>query len=205
MTSTGDILRFTVSGEYLGQQVVNVFFYMVSSGSNGFLSPIDFVPDWAAEFELKVVAGLSDKLIYDRVVFDNLTNGLDFADTPINVSGSIALAHMPSSVAIPVTLKRSSKVTRNGSKRYAGVLEDKTDGNVLSLDGQHKSDIESFHGDTVVLLDYDGQGNQLNLQNVVIGRTKDVNGVYQLDLSKINPIYEAQVGANVSTQNSRKP
>ena len=205
MASIGDIIRLTVSGKYQGQDVVNVFFYEIGAGTTGAIVPEAWLPDWANEFEAKVLPTLSTDLIYDRIVYDNLTDGLEFADVGIDARGVDGSDPLPSANAMAVKMSRTTKITRNGAKRYAGLTETNVSGNDLTIGELSKADIEAFHDTILQIDDYDMSGGTLILVNVIVGRTKDGSGVYQLDLSKINWVSDAQVKSLTSTQNSRKP
>lgn len=205
MATIGDILRFTVKGTLHGEDLVNVFFYEIALGSTGSLIELNMIQEWASEFQSGVVGSLSNELEYQSLLIENLTNGLTFAEEPISVQGGSSSPALPSSVALAVRLLRSSKVTRNGAKRFAGLGESAVDGNDVTLGGANIAAIEGFCGSLLILTDYDGNGSNANLEPVIVGRTLNAGGVYELDLSKINSVSAAQIVFKTSTQNTRKP
>lgn len=205
MSSTNDIIRIVALGTYLNQEISNVFFYKIGAGSTGALIPEAWLTDWATLFEFEVLASLATSLTYNRLVFDNLTDGLEFADVVIDINGGRLGDPLPSSVAMGVKLARTTKVTRNGSKRYPGITEETGNGNSIILTQPAIDLIEGFHTQVLNIPDYDGAGGNLNLLNVIVGRTKNLEGVYELDLTKVNTVSDAEVKAQLTTQNSRKP
>jgi len=203
----GNILQITLEGLVLAQQSLNVFFYQVSN--------VPTPPEGVSIYEYicerfdVVVAAKQQNLIpaeaqLTNIRVDNLTNGVDFFDYVISRTGVVAGDCAPSFNAYNFILRRTTLVTRNGSKRVGGVPENWTDGN-------------SFVGLTAALTDYgaaissplvtaDATPDPFAVP-VIVGRseytTSEGKQAYQLDLTKINPIQSAAFTA-LSTQRSRK-
>lgn len=205
MAQIGDILRGTFVGTYLNQQIVNVFFWEIDSQSTGNLVLGDFATEIVTRFDNDVVSVLNVGLVYDTFTLENLTNQIGLADLGINLVGGNTGQNMPSSVALGVRLNRATKLTRNGAKRFAGLSEDKVNNNQLQLNSVERAQIEGFCGTDYFYLDYDGQGNDVGLDPVIVGRTKNASGVYELDLTRVNNVNSATLRNFVSTQNTRKP
>lgn len=204
MTQIGDILRVTAKQTLFGENMFNVFFYEVFAGSNGLLVLGAIADEWAAEWKLNIAAALSVEVELVEVKIENMTNGVDFIEFPTSQNGNIAGECSPSFVAYGVQQKRSTKVTRNGSKRFSGVPESQHTDNEVTL-GQNEVDkVTAFCSTILTLTDYDGQGNDCNLDNVIVGRTKNAQGVYELDLSKINRVSSASMNTLITSQTSRK-
>ena len=204
-TNVGDILRCTHFHDYLGQECLNVFFYQVGVNGNPALLPFSFTDEYAADYETRVMAVMTDDVTLTRILWENLTNELDFSDVPQNRQGASTGDPAPSALALSVKLIRDSKITRNGSKRFVGLSEGLTNGNQVVLSQGITDNIEGFCGTNLFYADYDGQGNDIELRQVIIGRTLSAGNVYELDLSKVNQVDGAQVRNIIGTQNSRKP
>lgn len=205
MVQDNDILQLTVFGRQQGQDVLNVFHYLYFTESVNNPSLEDIATAWGIEFDTKVLVALSTKLSYQRVLLENLTDGLEFSDGTYIASGDVTGEALPSHDTYSVKLIRSTKLTRNGRKSFAGVAENlQADGAVL-LSAPQIQDIEDFCGLPLSLPVASISPDPVILSPVIIGRTLDVNGVYQLDLTKINPVTGAQLKLGVRTQNTRKP
>lgn len=205
MAVPGDILRLKSFGSYLGQSFLNVWFYEVNTVTNGTVNLFRMAQAWGNGFGSSVLPSLSTSLSVNRIVIDNLTDGLEFADIGVVLPGGAAGDNAPSSLAFGVDLIRTTKITRQGYKRFPGVPEGTVSGNVQSIPAAQVTAIEDFCDASLFLQDYDTLGNDLLLNHVIVGRTKNAQDVYELDLTKINPVSSAQVRAFVSTQNTRKP
>lgn len=204
MYSAGDIIRITMKGTYLTQQVVNVYFFLIDSITAPDVSLFDVLDDFVTDFDDSVMGTLSSELTYSSVIVDNLTDGVSFDEYSFSIAGVQPGEPLASFYALGVKLSRSTKATRNGAKRYAGLPENLVDGNQHSVAAGDITDIQSFLGTPRTYADYDGAGSTIVLRPVIVGRTLNVDGVYELDLSKINQISGAIVNPNVTTQNSRK-
>lgn len=204
MAQIGDILRLTLNGTYLGQQVRNVFFYEVAVGSTGGLAIGGFVDEWETDFQTRVADYLNPLYTADNVLVENLTDGLQFENVSVDIEGGLAGTAMPSFVSMSVRQNRSSKLTRNGYKRYAGLSEETVTVNSVGFSQGVRDIIAAFHSGFLQYLDYDGNGNDYILENVIVGRTKNAQGVYEVDLNRVNPVFTALVQDLVTTQNTRK-
>jgi len=200
-----DILRFTAKGVYLGQQCQNVFFYQANFG--GVNSPY---ATWLQGFRESVIDKVrvvqSTSYAWTETDVENLTNGLDFATEVYNpqILGAKSGDPTPSFEAANIQLKRSTKLTRHGSKRFSGLIEPDVSGNtVLWTVSETDSVLDAcrLHLFAVVLMVPVDHGTP-----VIVGRNLVSPGPpprYELDLTKINVISDAELTA-VSTQRSRK-
>lgn len=205
MAQVGDILRATHFQTYLGQECLNVFFWRVASLTLASDTPFNWSQEYVADYQQSVLDIQVSQLTFDRVFWENLTDGVEIVDFSVGLSGGETDQPMPSSVALPVILRRASKITRNGYKRFVGMGENQVDGNNNLIGTLQATLLEEFCGEPSVYVDYDGAGNSVTLEPVIVGRTKNAQGVYELDLSKVNDVLSAQMRATVSTQNTRKP
>lgn len=204
MALVGDVIQFIVSGTFLGQEIVNVFFYGLDAGAPHAIDLGLVGNDWMADFESRVLGDLSDEVSYTQLVMNNLTDGLEFAVWAETITGGQDVVPLPSFCALGVTLLRSNRITRNGGKRFPGLGEAQVDENAINPATINFTDIENFCGQPLVYADYNGDGDTVILRPIIVGRSLNIEGKYELDLNKINPIDGAQVRPNVSTQNTRK-
>lgn len=207
MLAIGDIVQVTANQNYAGQLVQNVFMYRMTA-----LPEQDDFPNWyeyiAARFNVAVgipMRGMQSNQITHTVYgVKNLTNGIDFFDKAINVAGSLDGPYATSFAAINFILRRTTGVTRNGSKRVGGLNEAATEGNNITVAPLVLAAVEEAFSAPLVTSDAIPVEFA---EPVIVGRTEELNEdgdlVYVLDLSKINPISSASATA-ASTQRTRK-
>lgn len=130
---TGDLLQITDFQEYLGEQVLNVYYYRWSSAptidNSAYVPLLEFFQAGVVALVSVVQSGLLEHV---SLQIKNLSNGVDFAEIPVNGfgGGSTDMAlQTPSFMALSWRFLRDSLVTRNGSKRIAGILENAISGN----------------------------------------------------------------------------
>lgn len=201
---SGDILRFTTFQTYLGEAILNVDFrrYQDTGGSGNTYQ--DIADQYDLQYRIPTQQFTNSSFTIVRVLVENLTNGLEFLETAIGVSGNRADVGLPSAIAYSVKLLRETKVTRNGGKRLSGVTENSVTNNDVVLQASIIADIEAFWGETLSL--GGGAINDFDLEPVIVGRTKNpTTGVYELDLSRVNDVVGASMSLKISTQNTRKP
>ena len=119
------------------------------------------------------------------------------------VFGGVAGDVLPAFNAIGVKMLRSTKVTRNGAKRFAGVAESMQVNGQLIIAQAQKDVFEDFCSSQLTIPDLNSPEKEYNIMNVIIGRTL-VGSNYELDLSKWNSVLSAQVADTVTSQLSRK-
>ncbi len=207
MAVVGDILKVTLSESYLGQLVQNAFFYRLDALPT---LPADttMLQYVAQRFQAVVVAPLvqvqHNSLFAKLIRVDDLTNGIDFFELAINQQGNLGGEGASSFEALNFILRRSTGVTRNGSKRVGGLPEDVTNANSYVGPTAVLSAIQTAFA--APLVDTDTPPNPFATA-VIVGRKKYTTSkgrtAYELDLTKINPIIGATFTA-VSTQRSRK-
>lgn len=143
----GDLIRITDFQSYLGQQVLNVFYYRIvpvgGIADSGYLEMLE----WFADDVITPVSMFqSDYLRHTNVTLENLTNGVDIRDLTTDIYGDITTADTtvtPSYVSLGFIMQRESRVTRNGYKRFAGVPEISVSGNTyVNPGGTVIADIE---------------------------------------------------------------
>lgn len=201
---SGDILRFTSFQSLYGETILNVDFrqYFDVGGSGNTYQEIG--DQYELAFRVPWVQYNPTGSEFVKVLVENMTNGIDFIEIPVGINGNRADPGLPTSNALSVKLNRTTKITRNGGKRLAGVTENAVQNNDVILQAGIITDIETFWGTTLSVTA--GMTNDFDLSPVIVGRTKNpVTGIYELDLAKINPIQNAVVSSKISTQNTRKP
>lgn len=195
-----DIVQVTMTGISLNETTRNVFHYRVTD-ANGSTTAQNLLE----AFQNAVVAPLMNILSVDTEVrlleIDNLTDGLSFGELPLfSVEGNVAGSVMPSYVVVGYKLLRSSKITRNGFKRFSGVVEADVTGNLMTStfvnSAANQAVIDALGSEIVT-----GQaGVAASMFPVILGRrpgqtppfvTQDVAGV--------------ELQRNITSQNSRKP
>jgi hypothetical protein len=204
MATVGDVIRITTKGLLQGQEVLNVFFYNINIDDTGGVDLAELGVQWGVDFDTEVVSALSTQLQYQNIILENLTDGFEFFEGTYNATGDATGQSLPVHDSLSVKLLRSSKLTRNGRKSFAGLTEDQQSSGNVALSALVISDIETFLGQPFTYVDPVDNSLQAILQPVIVGRTLDANGVYQLDLSRLNPITGATVNPRVRTQNTRK-
>lgn len=123
----GDLLQIVDVQSYLGEQILNVYYYRWFSApvlDNTAYEPL--IDDFKNEVIMYVRPVQNTALIHERVILKNLSNGIDFAEVEIDVAGAIATPigeRLPSYMALGYQLVRDSLVTRSGSKRFAGLSD----------------------------------------------------------------------------------
>lgn len=205
MASIGDIIQGTFKHTLLGQQIINVGYWEVEAPSDGDLVLFTIGDEFVTDYVANVMANLATGLTFNSLELLNLTDGLEFADIPSGATGSVAGSPLPAFNAMTVKLNRATRLTRNGSKRIAGLLEQNTEDGVIILTSAERQEIADFWSEQKNYLDYDGLGNDVFLSPKIIGRTLNLAGNYELDLSKVNGITGNSVSLSVSSQVSRKP
>lgn len=129
----GDLIQVVDNQLYLAQQVLNVYYYRITS-----ITPLadPYLPTLADWFEDNVIPAVcdiqADSLTHVSREWRNLTNGTDLYTITDSVPGSQATptaSNTPSYVSAGFMLQRESLLTRNGYKRFAGIPEHNITGN----------------------------------------------------------------------------
>jgi len=133
MASVGDVFQVTVTTEFLGQQCLNVYHYVVSQ-----LGDPEDLPQYQLEafvdgvVSSQVRALQSDLVTYQSQYTVNLNNPEEYSLADLDSEGGIDSdldAALPSFVAMVYRYGRRAAGTRYGYKRYAGLVESQVAGN----------------------------------------------------------------------------
>ncbi len=190
-TTDEGIYELVLEQTYGAEKLKNVFHYRHSLGSD------DEQNNCADAFNEDVLPALKDLqntlIAYTEVRVANLTGDLaDASHLPSFANGVVAGDVMPSFTAFSYKYVRTSKDTRNGAKRFGGVIEENVTGNnwlpAFFTDMQlHESTLS-------------GQIDVLGHIFVpIILRKPDVAGLFTY-----NDVANVLAQNRVTTQNSRK-
>lgn len=124
-TLTEGLYELVLEQDYLSQSIINVFHYVNALGDD------DLQGLCADSFDQDILPGLSiiqsDSLSYTNIRVANLTGDLADANlTPATTQGLVNGEDVTTFMAAPFRYNRLTKDTRNGSKRFAGLVEANT-------------------------------------------------------------------------------
>lgn len=140
--AVGDIWEFTLRGSLLGQDILNVFGYEVTvdlgSGVTG-----NELGRWFWNVFDGIIQPLAvDDLVYAQVDVMQITGGAGIGSYTIsNGAGTDVNQPLPSFVCATWRLNRASSLSRHGYKRFAGVSEDKSNGNTSNYSATPVNDM----------------------------------------------------------------
>lgn len=199
-----DIVRMKCFQTMQGVDLLNVYYLQFVGVDSGTPNLLEFTESWAEFMNDNVWSFLSTGLTVDRVLAENLTDGVSLTDLSTTYVGTSAGDAMPAFNAISVTMNRQTKATRNGSKRIAGLPEAYQNSGTLSLPASLVTGINDTHGTAVIFDDLnEGALKQWSANNVIVGRTL-VGGVYVEDLTRINGVLAPAIKSKVASQVSRR-
>lgn len=194
-----DVLSITVEQELLGEDLINIFYYVWEAVNFG-VTLLDILTDFKDDVWDAIRAGMNPDLSAVNFVGRNLTNGLDIDNLvgPVNGLDITGGDVSPSYVAAGYSLLVGSLETRPGSKRFAGTSEQRVNDNDYIAGGTVSADIETLLAARITvsgLLIGDG-----DIVPYIVGR--DLLGA--LDLTRIQPVQAAQVSSTIRSQTSRR-
>jgi hypothetical protein len=118
--AVGDHYIIKVFQTLLGQQVLNVYAYEVTSGT---LIASDVVIPFETHLLAPLSVAQSTQLAIDTIEVVNLENPSDFFIAASAIGGNEGGDVMAPFVCYSALLRRASRAVRNGHKRWAGVPE----------------------------------------------------------------------------------
>lgn len=129
----GDLIQLVDNQSYLGQQVLNVYYYRVTAVL-GIADPyLEQLNAWWEDTVLAAVLKVQvDALTHNSREWRNLSNNTDLFSANDVIPGEVSVSDavsMPSFASLGFLLRRESLVTRNGYKRFAGLPDDAVSGN----------------------------------------------------------------------------
>lgn len=197
VANLGDLIQVVDNQLYLAQQVLNVYYYRITS-----ITPLadPYLPTLSDWFEDNVIPAVcdiqADALIHVSREWRNLTNGTDLYTVTEAVPGSQATptaSLTPSYVSAGFMLQRESLVTRNGYKRFAGIPEHQITGNTWLEDSGVRTALASALASDITV------GLATVAEPVIVKRPIDVP-VAEYEYSSIG----SAVFRSLGTQNTRK-
>ena len=204
LVSNFDIIQLEIQGDLENQDIRNVFHYRILTDAPAFITLDDVFLQWAARFDSDVMFAFTNALAYRFISAKNLTVPIQIFETGISAFGGQAGEYLPVHDALSIKLVRSTGLTRNGRKSYSGITESYSANGMFILNDPDTLLFEEFHGTILDFVTDDDPAIAVSFEPVIVGRTKDAQGVYQLDLNKTNRIANAKMNKKISTQNTRK-
>lgn len=198
----GDVLQIVLEGRSNGEDVTNVFYFGCSNSSS---DPGDTYLNVLTRFDAVVLPPLiavsNTVTVYSQLTVKNLSNELDYAVLTINRTGTLAGAPLPAYITFTAQLVRTTLLTRNGSKRFSGLVEEGIVGNTISWIPAQKTALEQALDATLV----SPTPSSWSLIPIIVGRFPQGSpNAGELDLSRTNLISNARLGSRTSSQVSRK-
>jgi len=196
----GDLLQIVDFQTYLEQQVLNVYYYRVTSVTGFTDDGYESVADW---FDDNVVAAVLDiqnaQANHYQIEVRNLSNGIDIFAKSIDEDGTDGAGGADagaSFLTVGFKLVRESLVTRNGYKRFSGINEDNTSENQFFFPTGTQAALETALAADIVV------GLATLCEPIIVKRPIGVPPVASYDYSSIG---SAQYAGHMGTQNTRKP
>lgn len=191
-TTAVGLYKVVLEQEYLNQIVLNTFYFQNA------LDTDDLQEECSHAFDLDLLPTIatiqSTSVVYQNIRVENVTGSLaDFNLTPTTAAGGVAGLVAASFIACTIRLNRTTKETRNGSKRFAGMVEENMNG-------------QTFLGAYVVTLDA--------LAVVLAGTIDDPGGIFRPVIARapvdpevlwtINDVASGTASSDVKSQVSRR-
>ena len=198
--SIGDIIRITLCQKLEDQTVCNVFAYVVDV-----LVGVVLQDDVQLAFRQVVVPDInviqSTAIDNERVVTENLTNGIDFTDNLVGGQGLQAQPALSTFEAMSFKYNRQTKITRNGFKRFAGVSAAlQTDPNNLDISNTGVTDLAATLGNVLVVPAQAGGGQTATLTPIILGRNPDGT----VNLGRFQRVDDVSPVERITSQVTRK-
>ncbi|MCK5643812.1 MAG: hypothetical protein KAJ19_23635 [Gammaproteobacteria bacterium] len=199
MLDDGDILSVTVEQTSLGEDILNIFYYVYEVSLIG-ATILDVLLEFQQSVWTFVRGGMNPDMETNAYVGRNLSNGVDietlvFPQIGLDITGGDI---SPTSLAAGYSLLVGSLETRPGSKRFAGISEQRVNDNIYDAGGVIAANIESSLAQILdVVGAVSGEGSAIP---TIVGR--DILGA--LELTRTQPVITAEVAGTVRTQVSRR-
>lgn len=195
----GDVIRITLCQTYSNQEICNIFAYVVDN-LTGNVTLEDIVDDFVAFIldQLNVIQ--AQGLTNDRLIIENLTNAVDFWEADLSGTGDSTEEGTSVFTAMAFRYNRTSKVTRNGFKRFGGISSEYSASPNAWFTGD--TDILTIETalESTLVVDADGGGGQASLTPIILGRTASGNP----DINRFQRVSSVTFQPQKTTQNSRK-
>lgn len=193
-----DVIRIRDEQTLDSERILNIFYYVIAVFTAG-VTLLDLLNEFndvvtAATIPLQAT-GLNHGLLHA----DNLTNGLDEEELVIDSDGTDSAGEVLNTfTAAGFTMVGETKLTRNGSKRIAGISEGRVNGN-LYIAGVGE---DTTYADALAeVLQITGTPSGIADAYPVIVRRDEFG---DLVLADWNTVVTAFVKTNITSQTSRK-
>ena len=124
---TDDLIRITDKQTYLGQEVLNVYYYRYVVGAPVLDEVYDTIAGWWSDFVLDPVRETQNQFVmHTTLKIENMTGGADIREYTINKPGTLtctAAQCLPANMTVGYILHRNNRNTRNGYKRFSGLTD----------------------------------------------------------------------------------
>lgn len=204
MATDNDVYQLTHTQQFYGVEVENVYFYQRGTGIT--IGAQELVEEWIEQVLPDIQAFQVPECVTTAVTAQNLFSVPDTYSAALNSAGtgSSLGEGMPPMVSAGFTLVRHSPITRNGSKRIAGIGEAVQENGIFQ--GGTPLGLLQDVADAILRTILGG----LSIESffpVIVGRILD-GGTYRLPASTseatVNAVDDVTYNVEVTTQNSRK-
>ena len=191
-TTSAGIYEVVLKQTYAGQVVLNVFSYLDLAGLDDKQGVLASAFDTAV---LPSIQTLQNTFVaYTDIICRNLTGILaDVTIPPTTAAGSVVGATCTTFVACPFRYNRISKETRNGSKRFTGMVEENIVSDAFIVAYQ------TIMTTAAAVFGANVMGGGSSFAPIILRKPPDVAGVYTY-----NSVANVQPLNRQSSQNSRK-
>lgn len=191
-TTAVGLYELLLEQDFGGEKVLNVFHYLSNTSDD------DEQDLCATAFDEDIMAALaaiqSSLVTYEFIRVKNITGTLaDSVLTPSQTDGDVVGANMTGALAVSFRYNRVSKDTRNGSKRFVGLIEENVTASTFIP--AYITDLDAL----AVLLGTDISTVGGVFAPVIVRKPPDGAGVYTY-----NTVANVVALNRVTTQNSRK-
>lgn len=195
----GDILRIEDVQLALGQTIRNVYFYEITE-TTGVVEAEDILLAFSVDV-LRDVCGIqSTSIEHTSLKVDNVTDELSFGEIALEtLVGEQPGAIMPTYVAFSFKLLRSSKLTRNGFKRIAGVPEDQVGGNFVEVPFRTSTEMTDVIAALQADIPFSTPEGSGSMRPVIASRPTPTRDFYVTQ-----PVVGVELQAAITSQVSRK-
>jgi len=191
-TVTTGLYKVILQQSYSAQTILNTFWYLHTLGNDDEQDKCAEAFDLTILPVLKTIQAVSLQYVSIRAI--NVTGTLaDFVLTPTTLLGTLTGDPVNTFTAAAIRLNRTTKETRNGQKRFAGMVE-------IQMNNQ------VWDAGYVVLLE--------NVATALVANISTVGGIFEPVIARqdavtptnwiANPVASATVNSFVTSQVSRK-
>lgn len=196
----GDLIQIVDFQTYLGQDVLNVYYYRFVVLTGATFAIYSSLADWFQDNVIAAVVAIQNaQLVHNSIEIRNLSNGIDIFTKNIAVAGEDGAGGADAAtsfLSVGFKLVRESLVTRNGYKRFAGINEENTSENQFFFPAGAQSAIELVLAGDVVI------GLVTSFVPIIVKRPIGSPPVAAYLYSDIG---SAEYAGHLGTQNTRKP